>query len=101
MDTTFQNQLSGYLDITCHFAKGSNANGCRITAITLQDVEIYDNSTSCEFIAYREEEDKATVTVTLPNENYTLLAYDYEAEQLTIQPSLLHFLFKPQHRSQV
>ena len=78
VDTTFQNQHSGYLDITCHFAKGSNANGCRITAITLQDLE-YNISTPCEFIVYREKEDKATVTVTLPNENYTLMVHDYEA----------------------
>ena len=73
MNTTIRNQLSGYIDITCHFAEGSNANGCKITAITQQE------SKPCEFIAYREKEDKATVTVTLPNGNYTLLVYDYEA----------------------
>ena len=77
VDTTIHNQLPGYIDINCHFAEGSNANGCRITAITQQE---YNNSTPCEFVVYREEEDKATVTVTLPHENYTLLVHDYEAE---------------------
>ena len=76
MDTT-HDQLSGYIDITCHFAEGSNAKGCRITAISLQE---YNTSTTCEFIAYREEEDKATISVILPNEKYTLLVHDYEAE---------------------
>ena len=75
MDTTIHNQPSGYIDITCHFAEGSNAKGCRITAIRVQE---YNTSTTCEFIAYREEEDKATVTVVLPNEKYTLLVHDYE-----------------------
>ena len=45
---------------------------CRIVVQTLQGV------TSCVFVASREEEDQATITVALPNGAYTLLVYDEE-----------------------
>ena len=73
MNFTVEDQPSGYIDITCYFAEESNADECRIT---LQE---YNNSKSCNFTVPRKEEDKATITVTLPNGTYTLLAYDYEA----------------------
>ena len=73
MTVTVADQLSGYADITCYFAKESIADECRIT---LQE---YNNSLSCNFSVPRKEEDKATITVILPSGTYTLLAYDYEA----------------------
>jgi len=69
---TVTDQLSGYADITCYFAKESIADECRII---LQE---YNNSLSCNFSVPRKKEDKATITVTLPSGTYTLLAYDYK-----------------------
>ena len=67
-------QPSGYVDITCYFAKGSNAKGCRIVADSQQVNE------PCEFAAAREGRDESTVTVALPSGIYTLTVYDDEDE---------------------
>ena len=72
MDT--HEYLCGYTDVTCYFARESEAKGCRIVVQTLQNV------TSCVFFASKEEEDKATITIALPNGTYTLLVYDDEDE---------------------
>ena len=72
VDTSIHEGFCGYTDVTCYFAKESDAKGCRIVIQTLQGV------TSCVFVASREEEEKAAVTVALPNGTYTLLVYDEE-----------------------
>ena len=72
MGTITDKRLSGHINITCHFAEGSSANGCRIVVQTIQ------GAVFCVFAASRKEEDKATITVALPNGTYTLLVYDEE-----------------------
>ena len=66
-------QPSGYVNITCYFAKGSNAKGCKIVADSQQVNE------SCVFAAAREGRDESTVTIALPSGTYTLMVYDDEA----------------------
>ena len=80
MTTTihYDDQLSEYVvDITCYFAEGSDAKGCRIVA---HPQPVNDNIKSCEFVATREGRNESTVTVALPNGIYTLMIYDDEEE---------------------
>ena len=74
VETNIQERLCGYIDVTCYFARDSDAKGCRIVVQSLQGV------TSCVFVASREEDNKANITVALPNGTYTLLVYDEEDE---------------------
>ena len=68
----YDNQPSGYVDITCYFAKGSDAKGCKII------VQNKTNATFCDLVATREDRGEARVTVALPNRTYALLIYDVE-----------------------
>ena len=70
-------QQSGYVDITCYFAKESDAKGCRIVA---QPPLGNDSTKPCEFAAAREGRDESTVTVALPSGTYKLMVYDDENE---------------------
>ena len=72
MVTNTHGQLCGCTDITCYFARESDAKGCKIVIQTPRNVTLI----SC--VASREEEDKATITVALSNGTYTLLVYDEE-----------------------
>ena len=72
VDTNIHEWLCGCVDIICYFTRKSDAKECRIVVQTLQGI------TSCEFVASKGEEDKATVTVTLSNGTYTLMVYDEE-----------------------
>jgi len=83
---TVADQLSGYADILCYFAKESIADECRII---LQE---HNNFSSCNFTVPKKEEDKATITVTLPSGTYTLLAYDYKAGAVD-NPAVITTLF--------
>ena len=71
------NQPSGYVDITCYFAKESDAKGCRIVA---QPPLGNDSTKPCVFVAAREGRDESTVTIALPSGTYTLMVYDDENE---------------------
>ena len=99
-------QQSGYVDITCYFAKESDAKGCRIVA---QPPLGNDSTKPCEFAAAREGRDESTVTVALPSGTYKLMVYDDEDEAghnpafattLSVQSSQVsgrvqHFTFVP------
>ena len=67
-------QYDEYVNATCYFAQGSDAKGCKIEVINLE----YSSSSLCEFIASRNLDNQANVTIQLPEGRYTILVYDQE-----------------------
>ena len=69
-----QKDREGYVDITCHFAQGSDTKGCRIIVAQSDQLEGQRNK-ECELTVSREE---ATIAIRLPKGNYTISVYDSE-----------------------
>jgi hypothetical protein len=65
---------SGRYDITCFFADGSKATGCRVVLI--------DRENRCELMATRQERTReAAVNVGLPAGEYSVLVYDIDDDE--------------------
>ena len=78
-----RNDREGYVDITCHFAQGSETKGCRI--IIAQVEQEYELCTLAVPIA--EENADATVTIGLPKGSYTVLVYDIDDNEIVENPA--------------
>lgn len=66
----------GCMDVVCHFASGSWAKGCKISAILVeQDEELL----ICEYSIARKREKSVSMAIALPEGEYRLLVYDVEA----------------------
>ena len=54
---------AGYMDFVCYFASGSQAKGCKTSAILLHgDVELL----TCEYIVTRKREESVSLSIALP-----------------------------------
>lgn len=62
----------GYMDVVCYFANGSQAKGCKISAILIQD------NKTCEYTVARGSEGSVSMAIALPEGEYILFVYDVE-----------------------
>ena len=69
-----QKDREGYVDITCHFAQGSETKGCRIIVAQSDQLE-EESDKNCELTVSKEE---TTIAIRMPKGNYTISVYDYE-----------------------
>ena len=74
--THLSDQDGSVIHITCHFALGSQINGC-IIIISKKSKEL--DKDYCEYTAIREEgSTEGTISVILPRGEYTVVVYDDE-----------------------
>ena len=78
-----QNDQEGYVDITCHFAQGSETKGCRIII-----AQVEQENEFCKLaVPIAEENADATVTIGLPKGSYTVLVYDIDDNEIVGNPA--------------
>ena len=64
------------MDVVCYFASGSQAKGCKISAILVKG---HKELLNCEQIVTRKREKSVSISIALPEGEYKLLVYDVEA----------------------